>query len=89
MQYCLPFLFVLKKKEQTFIAQLCHSAFYAVQIPNEEQVTIVLEEDGTIVDCNDFLHILKDFTVLVFLRPGERFKKSKSYKDSLACFERG
>ncbi|CAG5135966.1 unnamed protein product [Candidula unifasciata] len=44
-----------------------------LQIPKEEDVTLVLEDDGTLVDGNDFLQTLPSQTVFVFLRKGEKW----------------
>ncbi|XP_050411895.1 DNA fragmentation factor subunit beta isoform X2 [Patella vulgata] len=52
-----------------------------LKIP-EDEVTIVLEDDGTLVDSDAFLKTLPTQTVFVFLRNGEQWKGgiNKKYK---------
>uniref|UniRef100_A0A0B7BH20 CIDE-N domain-containing protein n=1 Tax=Arion vulgaris TaxID=1028688 RepID=A0A0B7BH20_9EUPU len=44
-----------------------------LQIPKEEDVTLVLEDDGTIVDSENFFETLPSQTVFVFLKEGEKW----------------
>lgn len=40
-------------------------------------VTLVLEEDGTIVENEDFFQMLEDDTCLMALEPGQRWSPSR------------
>lgn len=57
-----------------------------MQIPENEEVTIVIEDDGTLVDSEEFFKKLPPQTVFVFLCRGEHWKGGKKCRDSLVFF---
>lgn len=62
---------------------LCHVFclfFFFVQM-DPKNVTVVLEDDGTLVDSNSFFQKLPTQTVLVFLQPGEHWGGGKIIRD--------
>ena len=52
------------------------------QIPEDEAVTIVIEDDGTLVDSEAFFRKLPSQTVFIFLRAGEKWKGGKTSNTS-------
>ncbi|XP_026545082.1 cell death activator CIDE-B [Notechis scutatus] len=47
-------------------------------------VSLVLEEDGTLVETEEFFHILEDNTVLMVLQKGQKWTHSKSMSHSFS-----
>ncbi|XP_005111094.1 DNA fragmentation factor subunit beta [Aplysia californica] len=56
------------------LADVINKGIEKLKIPAREEVTVVLENDGTIVDCSDSLRSLPDDTALVLLRAGEDWR---------------
>lgn len=69
---CLETLFTVKIYMATALKILLCLPF-SFQIPKEE-VTVVIEDDGTVVDDEAFFKKLPAQTVFIFLRPGETWR---------------
>ena len=50
---------------------------HLLQIPEDEEVSVVIEDDGTLVDSEEFFKKLPSQTVFIFLFPGEQWKGGK------------
>ena len=54
------------------------TVYHTSQIPEDEEVMIVIEDDGTLVDSEAFFRKLPSQTVFIFLRAGEEWKGGKT-----------